>query len=414
MKSDRLQTRNPAIVIDLGVNGLGVVRSLGRQGVRVFGVIFAERGVARYSRYCEVVDPPEGGANEAEFLSHLQALCQRMNAPPVLFPTTDESAAVLSRYEEDLATKALFVIPERRTMLDILNKDGTKRLAVEHGIQIPTTHLASSFTHLCDIAPRMHYPILFKPRNQYSVRLPGRAKNITFHELSELTTFFAVYPHLASEGVFQEIILGGDGHILVCATYLDRNSEPLAVYTGRKIRQLQPDYGITSYGISENLPGIADMTIGFLERIRYRGLAAVEYVQDRNTGLVYFLEINGRSYYHNSLFLSCGINLPWIAYLDAVRHPMLTREVMPRQRYGLRWLDFARDARSFRLKHAQGRLGWGPWLRSLVQARSFAVFALDDLRPFSRGGTKIVWWQVQKGINRLRAHCASRKPEWPG
>jgi predicted ATP-grasp superfamily ATP-dependent carboligase len=408
MRSDRRLIQNPAIVLDLGVNGLGVVRSLGRKGVRVLGVVFAEQGVAGCSRYCEAVDLPKE-ADETEFLSRLLALCQRMPAPPVLFPTSDESLALLSRYEQELASMALFVLPARRPMLDILNKDGTKRLAMECGMRIPATYSASSFAHLCEIAAGMHYPVLFKPRNHYSVYLPGRAKNITFHEPDELTAYFAVYPHLADMGVFQEIILGGDGHILVCAAYLDRDSEPLAVYTGRKIRQLQPDFGVTSYGISENLPEIADMTICFLQRIRYKGLAAVEYVRDRNTGQVYFLEINARSYYHNSLFLSCGVNLPWIAYLDAVRHPMLAREVMPREKYGLKWVDFARDARSFRLKHKEGQLGWGPWLMSLAQARSFAVFALDDLRPFWHGGRKLVWRQVRKGANRIRTYAGRRR-----
>lgn len=402
MMSDGLLTQHPAIVLDMGVNGLGVVRSLGRKGVRVFGVACLESGVACYSRYCEVAALPSIEAGEPEYLSRLCALCESMTTPPVLFPTSDESAALLSRYEEKLSSMALFVLPERQTMLDILNKDRTKRLAQECGIPIPTTHLASSFAHLREMAGRMRYPVLFKPLNHYSFYLPGRAKNITFHEPADLVAYFAVHPDLAVMGVFQEIILGGDGHILVCAAYLDRNSEPLAVYTGRKIRQLQPDYGVTSYGVSENLPEIADMTLSFLQRIHHKGLAAVEWVKDRKTGRIYFLEINARSYYHNALFLSCGINLPWIAYLDAVRHPKPAREVMPRQKYGLKWVDFARDFRSFRLKHKEEQLGWGPWLRSLTQARSFAVFAPDDLSPFWHGTTTLVWRQVRKGVNRIR------------
>ncbi len=407
MGSERLSIRNPAIVLDLGVNGLGVVRSLGRRGVRVFGVAFVEQGVARSSRYCEAVDLP--GGDETEFLAGLLTLCRRMPAPPVLFPTSDESLSLLAGHEPELTSTALFVLPERHTMLEILNKDMTKRLAVECGMRIPDTFIASSFAHVREIAPRMPYPVLFKPRNHYSFYLPGRAKNITFCDPDALTAFFAAYPHLSGMGVFQEIILGGDGHILVCAAYLDRDSEPLAVYTGRKLRQLQPDYGVTSYGISENLPEIAEMTLRFLKRIRYRGLVAVEYVQERNTGEVYFLEINGRSYYHNALFQACGVNLPWIAYLDAVRHPALARAVNPRQKYGIRWLDFARDARSFQKKHKAGQLGWGAWLRSLARARSFAVFALDDLRPFWHGGGKLAWRQVRKGVNRIRTYAGRRK-----
>ena len=407
MGVDRLSLRNPAIVLDLGVNGLGVIRSLGRRGVRVFGAAFIEHGVAGCSRYCEAVDLP--ATDEAEFLPHLLALCRRMPAPPVIFPTSDESLSLLSKHEQELASVALFVLPERHTMLDILNKDTTMNLALDCCMPIPATYVASSFAHLCEIAPGMPYPVLYKPKNHYAFYLPGRAKNITFQDPDELRAFFAAYPQLANMGVFQEIIVGGDGHILVCAAYLDRDSEPLAVYTGRKIRQLQPDFGVTCYGISENLPEIAEKTVYCLKRIRYRGLVAVEYVRERSTGQLYFLEINGRSYYHNALFQSCGVDLSWIAYLDAVRHPMLAREVHPKQRYGLKWLDFARDARSFRQKHRAGQLDWGPWLWSLTKARSFAVFALDDLRPFWHGGRKLAWRQVRKAAKRIRAYAGGRR-----
>jgi predicted ATP-grasp superfamily ATP-dependent carboligase len=174
------------------------------------------------------------------------------------------------------------------------------------------------------------------------------------------------------------------------------------VYTGRKIRQLQPDFGVTCFGVSEKLPAISEMTITLLRKIRFRGLVAVEYVEDQATGEIYFVEINARSYYHNALFRDCGVDLSWIAYLDAVRHPLLAREVEPRQTYGRKWLDLTRDARSFSQKRRAGELGWGAWLRSLAQARSFAVFARDDPWPFVDFMAKQAWRQVAKGARRLR------------
>ncbi len=392
---------NPAIVLDLGVNGLGVVRSLGRKGVRVLGTPFIERGAALHSRYCEIVELPS--ADEDEFLSRLLALCRSLPAPPVLYPTSDESLSLISKHEEQLAETALFVLSERKTMLDVLNKDTTWKLAVDCGMRIPATYVAGSFSQLREIAGAMPYPVLFKPMNHYSFYLPGRAKNLVFRNPDEMTAYFNERPEVASKGVFQEIIVGGDGNILVCAAYFDRDSKPLAIYTGRKNRQLQPDFGVTCYGISERLPEIAERTVCCLEGIRYRGLVAVEYVRELSTGQIYFLEINGRSYYHNELFRACGVDLSWIAYLDAVRSPMLAREIHPQQRYGLRWLDFARDARSFRQKHRAGQLGWGSWLWSLTKARSFAVFAMDDLRPFWNGARKLAWRQVVKAARRGRA-----------
>ena len=410
MEPERFTIRNPAVVLDLGVNGLGVIRSLGRKGVDVTGVVYVDSGVALHSRYGKVAHVADAQAGEPGFLSGLLDLCRSKTSPPVLYATSDNALAFLSNHEEELDSAALFVLPPRQTMLDVLNKDRTRKIAEDCGIRIPPTYIVSSCDELRDVGPRMRYPILYKPRNRYEVLLPGNAKNCTFRDPDEMATFFREYPHFACEGVFQEIIRGGDGHILVCAVYLDRESEPLAVYTGRKIRQLEPDYGVTSFGVSENIPRIAETTTCFLKKIGFRGLAALEYVEDRATGEIYFIEINARSYYHNSLFHDCGINLPWIAYLDAVRHPMLAREVMPRQVYGRKWLDFARDARSFRKKHKTGELGWIPWVRSLFEARSFAVFALDDLGPFRCGMAKLIWRQFKKAGKRIRGRIGRRPP----
>ncbi len=399
---------HPAVVLDMGVNALGVIRSLGRRGVPVFGLSFIEPGVALRSKYCTVVDRRGVIPSELEYLSCLQSLCRRLPSPPVLFPTSDETLNVLSRYEEELSAISRYVLPERRTLYQILNKDETHRLAEGCGVRVPATWLPTSIDQLTALAPDLKYPILFKPLNHYNVYLPGLAKNLRFNSEDNLLAFFTARPDLVYQGVFQEIIHGGDGHILVCAAYFDRDSQPLAIYTGRKIRQLQPDFGVTSFGVSEELPVIAEMTVCLLSKIRFRGLVAVEYVEDRASGDIYFVEINARSYYHNGLFRDCGVDLSWIAYLDAVGDPSLPAELRPRQRYGRKWLDFARDARSFRQKRRAGELGWIPWLSSLPQARSFAVLDFDDPLPFVDGMTRLIGRQIRKPLRRMRGR--SRHP----
>jgi hypothetical protein len=58
-----------AFVLQMGTNGLGVARSLGREGVRVVGVDFDPRALGFYSRCCQPVLCPEPirglSANEA-------------------------------------------------------------------------------------------------------------------------------------------------------------------------------------------------------------------------------------------------------------------------------------------------------------------------------------------------------------
>lgn len=375
-----MSTKNEAIVLELGVNGLGVVRSLGKEGVPVTG-IYTKSGPGIFSKYCKPLLFPEIAENEEEFKKRFIELCSTMDFPPVLFPTSDESLSFISRHREELRKCSIFTIPEADVTEKIINKDGTYELAAKCGVVVPNTYLPREADDIRRIANKIVFPVIFKPNDTFSVHLPNREKNIIFRSKEELLTFFGIYPHYAGRGILQEIIYGGDGYIYVCAAYLNPDSEPLAVYTGRKIRQYLPDYGITCYGESIYVPELEEITVDFMRQIKYRGLVAVEYSMDRKTGIYYFLEINGRSYYHNSLVLSCGINLPYTAYMDLINNGRFTIK-KSLQKEGVKWIDFPRDAGSFWRKYKKGEIGIFEWLISVFQARSFGVFDFGDLKPF--------------------------------
>lgn len=368
-----------SIVLELGVNGLGVVRSLGKKGLSVVGV-YTEDGPGRNSKYCHSVRLPDPSTDEDGFLEGLTSLCQREKNPPVIFPTNDKMVQFMLAHRDLLKTQALFNMPDPDILDKIINKDGTYELAKRCDIPAPRTYIPKNASEVLDTAADISYPCIFKPRDTFSVEMPDNAKNLVFENRDELLETFSTDPDLLCSGVLQDIILGGDGFIYVCAGYFNQDSNPLAFYTGRKIRQYLPDVGVTCFGESLRVPQISKLTFSFLKDIKYQGLAAVEYTRDRDTGEFYFLEINARSYYHNSLFQSCGVNLPYTAFVDLVEGNETIN--MPVQRYGIRWIDFQRDFGSFWRKRKNGDIGIGEWLISVCTARSFAVFDKSDLKPF--------------------------------
>ncbi len=373
--------RHRAIVIELGVNGLGVIRSLAQQGIEVIGVYTVDAPGA-HSCLCRPLRYPPIRTQENDFLAQFLDLCREQELPPVLFPTSDEAVAFVHRHRDQLAACALFTIPDRELFIHALNKDGNRDLALSCGIPIPETSTPKDTEELIVFADRTRYPVLFKPNDTFSVKLPDNAKNITFPDRNSLLDFFSNNPGYVDKGVFQEIIFGGDGFIFICAAYFDEATEPLALYTGRKVRQHLPDYGVTCYGESVYRQDIVDLTCKFMKKINFKGLVAVEYVQDRVTGNLYFLEMNLRSYYHNSLFLSCGINLPFVNYLHVTGQLELLRQLPARQREGVCWIDFQRDLGSFWRKYKKGELGPGTWLADVMRARSFGVYKWGDTGPF--------------------------------
>lgn len=82
------------LVLQLQHHGaLGVMRSLGRLGVRMYGVHPTRRSAASFSKYCRKVftldldrTPPE------QAVDCLRDIARGIGATPLLMPTNDESA----------------------------------------------------------------------------------------------------------------------------------------------------------------------------------------------------------------------------------------------------------------------------------------------------------------------------------
>src|SRR5262245_14261023 len=85
-----------AIVIGANYGGLGIVRSLGRHGIPVW-VLRDDHASAAVSRYAQR-DLPWIVGNDSIQVDHLLGLCDRYGLGGwSIYPTTDESAAMLAR-----------------------------------------------------------------------------------------------------------------------------------------------------------------------------------------------------------------------------------------------------------------------------------------------------------------------------
>jgi len=366
-----------AIVLGLGVNGLGVVRSLGRRGVRCVGLVEDGRDPAVASRYLErvvVLGDREPGAA----LSELMDLAPE---PPVLLPTSDRFALWVARNARGLRRRAHIPGPDEALCRAVLDKIAAVDLCHEHGMPTPASAAPSSAAAVSDAC----FPAILKPRDTWTIPFPG--KNALAEDPAELARFFERHPECLGDVLVQRRVDSGDGHVLVAAAYVGRDGDVLGLYTGRKLRQHLPDRGVTCFGVSESLPEVERLTRRFLDRTGYRGFAALEFAEDRATGALSFLELNPRTYLHNQLFADAGVDLTWIGWRDLTGQPA---SPPPTQRDGLVWLDFDRDLRSFSRRLRAGRGRPLSWLWSLRRARSYAWWARDDPGPAARAAARLV------------------------
>jgi D-aspartate ligase len=388
--------RVPALVLGLGVNGYGIVRSLRRFGVPVFGAYESRDEYGRYSRYGTNVFLDTSSRDETVVAEMLVDQCRRLGVKPVLFPTNDWFAVMLANQRARLSPWCAFHWIGAEQLGLVVDKGRISRVCAEGGVLIPSTWVTTPGADLEQLVHEVMFPCLVKPANSYEGQLPGNRKNLVASEATELVSFFRAHPQMLGRTVCQQIIEGGDDDILQCTVLATRPGAPAAVATTRKLRQHPPQWGIMSFGRTEPNPEIADVTMRILRLARWVGIASLEFKHRRQDGRYYFIELNPRLPWYNILLADAGVNIPYLAYLDLTGADEATWPPSS-QKQGVHWVCLDQDAGSYWRKRHAGEIGLIRWLWSLTKARSFAWLDWADLSPFLHATLRL----ARKAVSRL-------------
>lgn len=374
---------------------LGVVRTLGRQGVRVLlvsesgGAVGgdAPEGPAAQSRYVAAHHRIAGFDHDEEALATLERLADAhgKTARPVLVPTADPDLGFVTRHRARLERHFALVSPRADLVETCLDKGRFGSWAVAQGLPVPATWHPRGLQDIRDIARKACFPLIVKP--VYPPAWSREPLHSLVHGLKALTVSDAValeetYRRVAAVDphvVLQDFVPGRDDQLVSLHVYLDAGSRPLAWFTGRKLRTYPVDAGIGCLVESVRLPALAESSLAALQRVGWTGFALLQFKHDPRDGHYKLLEINPRTSSWNLLAAACGVNLPYVAYRDACGLPPAPPPV---QREGLRYLYLENDWRAFRDYRRRGELSVWQWLVSMRRVRVAQLLALDDPRPF--------------------------------
>lgn len=161
-----------AVVLRLSAIGLGVVRSLGRAGVKVIGADYRTNEMVIHSKYCEseVTTPPLKDDPDG-LVQSLLALAEKLDEEPVLFPTSDSFVELVSEHREELGKRYRFALPDKEIVRTILDKRKQYDFAVKHGIKVPLTFYPESIEEAHQVAKECPYPAFVKPYRTDRLRL---------------------------------------------------------------------------------------------------------------------------------------------------------------------------------------------------------------------------------------------------
>lgn len=370
-------SRPPAIVLGQ-VNALSVIRSLGRRGVPVtFVGDYHDRFV--HSRHGGWLPLPEGtGSWKERALALLMGPSSDHLAGAVLLPCDDPSAELLAEHADALAARFRPILSAPEAQGRLLDKLATYRAARDAGVPTPRFWPVETVADLDAVRDELVYPLIVKPRTSILFQQAFSGLKHFDARTAEEARAAVARAEAAGLGVtLVERIVAPDSALRSYYTWIGRDGEPLVHFTKRLYRRSPPGMGPATYHVTDWIPDIRDPALRLLRHVGLRGICQVEFIRDPRDGVDKLIECNVRFTQPNSLIVAAGVDLPWIAYLDASGE---RPEPVPGFRSGVRLWDPQRDYRAYRQLRERGELSFGGWLASLRPAH-LDTLSLDDPMP---------------------------------
>jgi len=365
-----------ALVVGGDYQGLGIVRSLGRQGVPVC-VVDDEYSIARFSRYATRAFKAKALRDERNAVSTLLQLGRKAGLEGwVLYPTRDEQVAAFSRYRAELSQFFRVPTPEWGSVQWAWDKRNTYRLAKDLGIPTPANcFLDSQGFKGCDFSP----PFVLKPAVKEHFIYATKAKAWKADNRKELEALISKASRFMdpSELIVQEVIPGGgDQQFAYCAFF--RDGKAVGSMVAKRRRQHPLQFGRAStYVESVEIPIVEELSQRFLRDIDYYGLVEVEYKLDPRDGKYKLLDVNARTWGYHSMGAAVGVDFSHMLYCDQIGLPVESS----RGQAGIGWIRMTTDLPAAVSAFIGKDLDFRTYLRSLKRCTSDAVFASDDPLP---------------------------------
>jgi predicted ATP-grasp superfamily ATP-dependent carboligase len=347
----------------------------------------------------EYVDVGSGEGVQERWLEWLMGKA----APSVVLPCSDEGLELVARHRAALTGRGHVPIEaDDARLLDMLDKERTHELAVEHGIDVPRTRTVHHSDELRQAVEEIGFPCALKPLHAHEFRRVFDGKGFVADTWSDLEEFFRLSEQAGVEMLVTEMVRGPDRyHSGYC--YIDERGESLLLFTKQKLRQYPITFGAGVYHVMDWNDEVAELTLRFSRAIGLRGLVNVEYKRDSRDGRLMLIEANCRFTASTALHLAAGLDVPLFVYNRLTGAP-LPRVSRPYEEGATLWYPLD-DYRAFKDYRRRGEITALQYLRSVARPQSFSIASLSDpgplllaLKPRVQG----LWRRVRRRLGIAR------------
>jgi D-aspartate ligase len=387
----RADIDTPAVVLKLDRNvfhhgGLGVIRSLGRLGVPVYGVHedrLAPAAASRYltGRYFWSPDP----GDVPRLLEGLNHLADRIGRPAVLLTTDDAGALFLAEHGADLEGRFLFPRPPAGLPRRLAGKYTLHEVCRQNGFPSPGTALPESLAAARSFAAAAGYPVIAKLTAPWRAPAGVRSTQVAGGP-DDVVRLYEACARAGAGLMLQERIAAGEDWFF--HGYCDAAARCVPAFTGVKERSYPASAGLTSFGRSAANPELRAQVTTLLTRLGYAGTLDLDIRRDARDGRYHLLDFNPRLGAQFRVFRdTAGGDVARSAYLDLTGQPVTDAPQVEDRRLLVENYDPLSALAHWRA----GDLTPRAWLSSLRGTSELAWFARDDLRPFGLMCARFTW-----------------------
>ena len=378
LRSGRNGASGGALVTGADYRGLGVVRSLGRQGIPVWVLTQEGQNLGATSRYASRSLSAPSGEDEHRQLDFLLELATREGlAGWVLFPTTDDAVTLIARHHELLAQSYRLTTPPWDLLCWGCDKRLLHCLARDLGIDQPWTLCPRNREELA--AVDCPFPVILKPAMRLGFNPLVRDKA---WRVEDRTSLLARYDEacrlMLPQMLMVQEVLPGWGESQFSYAALCEDGYPLASLVARRLRQFPMDFGrFSTFVESAADRRVAALARRLLAAMRFTGLVEVEFKRDPRDGKFKVLDVNPRVWGWHSLGARAGVDFSYLAWLLARGEPLPEVRGHP----GEHWIRMGADLPMAFQEILRGRLSLRSYFNSLRGSLECSMFAWDDPLP---------------------------------
>lgn len=377
--AEKTLIENYAVVIgDWHFNSLGLIRSLGEEGVPVIYINLSEGGYGESSRY--TFKTYHSGEKEKEIVDALLTVIKENKGKSVIFTACDAAAFALDNHYEELKDKC-FLPGLKGKAEEYMNKENMCKAAKDAGFIVPETATVDFDESFKEKVKNFGFPCILKP----VLSVEGSKSDIQIctnaEDLEKVYNFLSESEENYSRILIQEFIDGKKKQMMEyggCKVA----GKPVQVYGQlEKTREYPIDKGSTSYAVvkREITHFEKEVLDRMLENVGYEGLFDLEILLVDD--VPYFIEINFRNGAIAYAFTKAGFNIPYVWY-NAVfgkdsREPEIKETVLMCERDDLNHV-------------IDKNISLFKWFGDVRKTDVFMIYNKEDPQPFINAYNKAV------------------------